>query len=251
MEALIPTRKIPVPETAAEPKPATIRIPELSLIIAVENDAELLDSTLREASRTLQEISERWELVIVDDCSADGSAELLAGWSQYQPSIRVLTQRPRQGYSRAVARGFAACRYLTVAYTTVRLPVDLHEILCLFAHLHDADMVAGWWSAGPSSATSRLVATVYHRLFRMLLEINARDVCCPLKLFRRSFFEMGPLHSDGSLIDAELFARAERKGLRWAEVEVPVRADRRHRPLLRPGRLPAAVAELRRLSRSV
>ena len=85
----------------------------------------------------------------------------------------------------------------------------------------------------------------------MLLELRARDVCCGLKLFRRSFFEMGPLHADGTLIDAELFARAELKGLRWLEVEVTRRPGRERRPLLRLARLPGAIGELRRLSRVV
>ena len=55
---------------------------------------------------------------------------------------------------------------------------------------------------------------------RRMLGISARDINSGFKLYRRRVFEGVQLLSDGAFIDAEILARAERRGLGITEVEI-------------------------------
>ena len=90
---------------------------------------------------------------------------------------------------------------------------------------------------------------LYNFIQARALKVRARDVNCAFKFFRRTFFEKLELKSDGFLIDAELYARADRAGLRWLQAPV------RHRPRVRgttsihAGTVGETLRELRRLKK--
>lgn len=200
------------------------QIPELSAVMPAYNEQEVLPVAMKEAVGALEDLCERWELVIVDDGSTDRTPEILAQWTEQEPRIRVVTQESNTGYSKALIRGFAECRYEAVFYTDADAQFDLHDIRHLYPHLADYDMVTGF-RVGRRDRWIRFVTSgVFNRLQGWTLGLRVKDVNCAFKLFRRSFFDRVRLASDGFLIDAELYARAQKAGLTWVQVGV------RHRP---------------------
>jgi len=206
------------------PPQAPDRLPQLTAVMPAYNEQEVLPLTLREAVAALPEVADEWELVVVDDGSTDRTPAILAEWAARDPRLWILTQRPNQGYSRALARGFRAARYPAVFYTDADAQFDLTEIRRLAPHLAAHDMVAGYRLARQDPWIRLLTSRTYNLLQGLVLGIRVRDVNCAFKLFRRSFFEKVELRSDGFLIDAELYARARRAGLTWTQVGVT------HRP---------------------
>jgi glycosyltransferase involved in cell wall biosynthesis len=199
-------------------------IPELSALMPAYNEQAVLPAALEEAVIALEDLCERWELLIVDDGSTDRTPEILAEWSARDPRIRVVTQERNLGYSKALIRGFAECRYEAIFYTDADAQFDLHDIADLYPGLKDVDMVAAYRVGRQDRWIRFVTSAVYNLLQGWLLGIRVRDVNCAFKLFRRSFFDAVHLSSDGFLIDAELYARARVAGLRWAQVGV------QHRP---------------------
>lgn len=199
-------------------------IPELSVVMPAYNEQEVLPVALKEAVVALDDLCETWELVIVDDGSTDGTPEILEHWAVKEPRIRVVTQEQNSGYSQALIRGFAECRYEAIFYTDADAQFDLHDIALLYPQLAGSDMVTGY-RIGRQDRWIRFVTSgVYNRLQGWLLGLRVRDVNCAFKLFRGSFFDKVKLTSDGFLIDAELYARAKNAGLTWTQVGV------KHRP---------------------
>lgn len=199
-------------------------IPELSLVMPAYNEEEILPLALEEAVAALDVQVSKWEVVIVDDGSTDRTPEILAEWMIREPRIRVVTNNPNRGYSQALIRGFEACKRDVVFYTDADAQFDLMEMGRLYSLIEDADMVAGF-RVGRQDPWFRLITSgVYNVIQGLVLGVKARDVNCAFKFFRRDFFEVVKLSSDGFLIDVELYARADRAGLRW--VQGPVR----HRP---------------------
>lgn len=199
-------------------------IPELSAVMPAYNEEEVLPVALAEATTALEEICETWELVVVDDGSTDGTAEILRRTAESDGRVRVVTQEENSGYSRALIRGFASCRYETIFYTDADAQFDLREITALYPRLAEVDMVAGYRVERDDRWIRLLTSEVYNRLQGRLLGLRVRDVNCAFKLFRRAFFDRVQLSSDGFLIDAELYARAKRAGLTWTQVGVRHRA---------------------------
>lgn len=188
------------------------------------DEEEALPVVLPEASAALDDICERWEIIVVDDGSTDRTPEILQEFADRDPRIRVLTQHGHQGYGLAIRRGFDAVSYMVVCLTDSDGQFDLRDIAKLYPFLKDADMVAGFRQSREDNWIRKAVSATYNGLQARILGLDVRDVNCALKLFRRSFLYMIDLTSEGFLIDAEIYFRAHRAGLRWAQVGVTHRA---------------------------
>jgi glycosyltransferase involved in cell wall biosynthesis len=245
-----PVRPVTASPSNGQPGPGAL-IPQLSAMMPAYNEQEILPQSLAEAVDCLSRIAATWELVVVDDGSTDRTPDILAEWSAREPRIRVVTVRPNQGYSKALIRGFHECRYLTVFYTDADCQFDLAEIPRLYPFLQAADMVAGYRVGRQDPWVRFLTSAVYNRLQGWALGIRVRDVNCAFKLFRRSFFEVVDLSSDGFLIDAELYARAQRAGLRWVQQPVTHRPRTGGTTTVRVATIRQTLRELWRLRRSL
>lgn len=214
-----PGRRLPVAARAIIPvsKP----IPELSALMPAYNEEEVLPLALEEAVAALEKLCDTWELLVVDDGSTDSTPEILAAWAAREPRVRAVTQETNRGYSAALIRGFDACRYQAIFYTDADAQFDLMDIAQVYPALAEADMVACYRVGRKDQPIRFLTSAVYNRLQGWVLGVRARDVNCAFKLFRRSFFEKVRLSSDGFLIDAELYARADMAGLTWVQAGVP------------------------------
>lgn len=235
----------------AEQSTGSRLIPELSAVMPAYNEQAILPLALDEAIDALSDLCERWELIVVDDGSTDATPKILAERSRRDPRLRVVTQRPNQGYTRALARGFTEARYEAVFYTDADAQFDLREVAHLYPHLDEADMVSGYRVRRRDPWVRLLTSAVYNRLQSMVLGVRARDVNCAFKLFRRSFFDAVRIESDGFLVDAELYARAKRAGLSWAQVGVRHRPREQGSSTVRPGTVVETLRELWRLRRSL
>jgi glycosyltransferase involved in cell wall biosynthesis len=77
----------------------------ITVVIATYNEAAVIEETLRRAAAVLRTAGAEFEIVVVDDASADGTAaevEALAG----ELPVRVLRRRARLGLASAVLDGW-------------------------------------------------------------------------------------------------------------------------------------------------
>jgi dolichol-phosphate mannosyltransferase len=192
----------------------------MSVVMPALDEEDALPVVIPEAVAALDEICERWEIIVVDDGSTDRTPEILAEFAARDPRIRPLSQHGHQGYGLAIRRGFEAVRYMVVCLTDSDGQFDLRDAARLYPFLKDADMVGGFRISREDNWMRRRVSATYNWLQSRILGLDVRDVNCALKLFRSSFLYMIELTSEGFLIDAEIYARAHRAGLRWAQLGV-------------------------------
>lgn len=226
-------------------------IPELSVVMPAYNEEEILPHSLAEAVAVLDRLCDRWELVVVDDGSTDATPSILAEADRREPRIRVLTHPANLGYSAALAHGFAACRLASIFYTDADAQFDLDDLRRAWPLLAESDMVAGWRRDRQDSRLRCFASQVFNLLQSTVLGVRARDVDCAFKLFRRSYFERVRLSSQGFLIDAELYARASRAGLRVVQLPVTHRARIGGRSSVRPATVGRTLLHLWRLFRDL
>lgn len=79
--------------------------PRLSVVVPVWNRAELVGACLRSVERAAREVGEELELVVVDDASSDGAAELV---EREFPAARLLRNEENRGFAASANRGLAA-----------------------------------------------------------------------------------------------------------------------------------------------
>ena len=161
-----------------------------------------------------------FEVIVVDDGSRDGTAAVLERLKPIHPSLRVVRHPVNRGYGAALRSGFAAARYPWIFLEDADNQFDPADVAALLARAADADIVAGYRKQRRDPLARRLNAWAFFTLVTILFGRLARDVNCAFKLMRRDLLERMDLHSEGALINTEVFVLARQ--LHARVVEVPI-----------------------------
>jgi len=188
-----------------------------------ENIDELVETALGIASR----LSERFEIVLVDDGSRDGSAARIRSWVTSDPRVRAFHHPSNIGYGAALRSGLREARGDLVFFSDADLQFDLMEIEKLLAHTDDFDIVVGYRSPRRDPWPRRLLAWGWGKLVAQLFDLEVRDIDCAFKVFRREVLESLPIESVGAFVNTEILARALAGG--WRIQQVPVTHRRRRK----------------------
>jgi glycosyltransferase involved in cell wall biosynthesis len=198
---------------------------KLSVIIPVYNERPTLEALVARVRAV--DYGMPLELVLVDDCSSDGSRELVEKLAATHPGIVAAHQEPNRGKGAAVRRGFelATGDYLIVQ--DADLEYDPQEIPKLVTLLERdiADVVFGsrFLASGPHrvlyfwhSIGNKLLTT----LSNMLTNLNLTDMEVGYKAFRREVLSGFQLREDRFGFEPEFTAKVARGG--WRIYEVPI-----------------------------
>lgn len=156
-----------------------------------------------------------YEIVVVDDGSTDGTGALIDGMAAEDPRVRPVHHDRNRGLGAAIRSGFAAASGDIVCYTDTDLPFDLLLLGKAFRllRIYDADIVSLYRFDRTAEGPKRWwFSHLYNWLVRYTLDVKLRDVNFAGKLIRRDVLDRVDLRSDGSFIDVELMAQAQRLG---------------------------------------
>ncbi|MGH9719587.1 MAG: glycosyltransferase family 2 protein, partial [Bryobacteraceae bacterium] len=186
------------------------------------NDAASLPSLLEKAFAALRAHAGDFEVIVVNDGSADRTAEVLAELQQlYAPHLRVVTHESNRGYGGALLSGFAAATKELVFYTDGDGQYDPGELPKLLARMEpDVGLVNGFKLERRDPWHRVFIGNVYNRFARLIFRIRIRDVDCDFRLIRRSLLDQIRLSSTSGTICVELVRKLELSAARVVEVGV-------------------------------
>ncbi len=208
----------------SDPSESPARLAELSVFLPCYNEAENIRRVAGEVRAFLPEVADDFELILVDDGSADGTGELADALADEDEHIRAVHHETNRGYGGALQSGFRAAGKAWVFYTDGDGQFDIRELPRLLPHAGEYDIVSGYREHRSDSPVRRLNAWLWGLLVKAVLGFRSRDVDSAFKLYRREIFDAIAMKSTGALIDAEILARARRAGYTLKEVPVS------HRP---------------------
>lgn len=194
--------------------------PELSLVFPVFDEAENIDELVETALQIAARLSERFEIVLVDDGSRDGSAARIQAWVSSDARVRALHHPSNIGYGAALRSGLREARGELVFFSDADLQFDLMEIEKLLAHTADFDIVVGYRSPRRDPWPRMVLAWGWGKLVAQLFDLEVRDIDCAFKVFRREVLESLPIESVGAFVNTEILARALAAGFRIHQVPV-------------------------------
>jgi glycosyltransferase involved in cell wall biosynthesis len=200
----------------ASPGAATA-VASLSAVLPAYNEAVAITETLAGLRAVLARLGVPFEIVVVDDGSADETGALAAR----TPAVRVIRHTRNLGYGAALRSGFAAARHDWVFLMDADGQFDPEELPRFIEAAGHADFVVGFRDARADPGHRALFAGIWAALMAVLLGVRVRDVDCAFKLMRRSYLTAIPLEAGGAFLSAELLAKAARAGARI--LELPVR----------------------------
>ena len=194
----------------------------LSLFFPMYNEEGNIDQAVASALAALAAVSDRYEVIVVDDGSRDRTGSIADRLVSANPLVRVVHHSFNRGYGAALRSGLQAATHSLVILADGDNQFDLGELPILVRALEGFDVVSGYRITRRDPAIRRLYAFLYNRLARLLFDIPVRDVNCGFKIYRRDLLErlLPQLRSTGALINVEMLARARKLGARVTDVGV-------------------------------
>lgn len=204
--------------------------PDVSIVIPAFNEALRLPASLDRIERFTTAQRLRVEVIVVDDGSADATAEVVREHAARWPQLRLVRADHNGGKGAAVRLGMAEAsgRYRVFSDADLSVPID--DLEKLLGPLRDGAGVS-IASRGLKDSEVELhqpwyretMGKIFNRLVRLLVLGGVRDTQCGFKAFTAEVAEQvfPPLQTRGFGFDVEILYRAQRAGYRI--VEVPTR----------------------------
>jgi glycosyltransferase involved in cell wall biosynthesis len=194
----------------------------VSVVVPLFNEAATLEALYDQVGKALDAAGLAWEIVYVDDGSADGSYDKLVHLHETHGNVRVVRLRRNMGKAAALAAGIDVASGKAIVTMDADLQDDPAEIPALLRCLDDGfDLVCGWKRDRHDPFTRRLVSRVYNLATRWATGVRLHDMNCGLKAARAEVFANVRLYGERHRFVPVL---AHHLGYRVAELPVNHRA---------------------------
>jgi glycosyltransferase involved in cell wall biosynthesis len=199
----------------------------LSILIPVYNERTVVERSLSLVlSAPLPENMER-ELVIVDDCSTDGTSDILDRLASSEPRIHLFRQPVNQGKGAAVRTAIQKAQGDFCLVQDADLEYDPSEYMRLLRPLVDGNADAVFGSRYLVSDQTRLLPywhTVINKTLTLLSNIfsnlNVSDMETCYKVFRTDLLKSIPIRSNRFGFEPEITMKCSKRKLRVYEVPI-------------------------------
>src|SRR5438876_6274199 len=193
----------------------------LSVFFPTYNDSGTIASMVIRTVKTASELTPDFEVIVVDDGSADGTAEIADELARTYPQVRAIHHPTNRDYGAALQTGFRSATKELIFYTDGDAQYDPTELSALWAQMSaDADLVNGYKISRADPLHRIVIGRIYHYIVSILFGLKLRDVDCDFRLMRRTIFDRINLEKTSGIICVEMMKKIQDAGFRVVEVLV-------------------------------
>jgi glycosyltransferase AglD len=201
---------------------------QVSVILPAYNEVRYLQPAVEKTIQTLKQFTQSYEVIIAEDGSTDGTADLAEELAEKTPNVRHIHREKRLGRGTALNNAFKQSNGEVLVYMDLDLATDLKYLKPLV----EAITVEGYdFSTGsrmlPESKAERTMSRsisskTYNFLVRNMLDSKLRDHQCGFKAFKREpLMELlDTVEATHWFWDTEIMVRAHRHGFKIKEIAV-------------------------------
>jgi len=167
-----------------------MRDPEISVVIPALDERESLPRLYQELGEVLSSLGKRYEIIIVDDGSTDGTTGLCRDLAQRDPAVTHIEMRRCFGKAMALQTGFRAARGDIIFTMDADLQDDPKEIPRFLNMLEQGyDVVSGWKEKRHDPLAKTLPSKFFNYVTSRLSGLHLNDFNCGFKAYRREVIE--------------------------------------------------------------
>jgi glycosyltransferase involved in cell wall biosynthesis len=193
----------------------------VTVFFPMYNEENNIDQAIGTAREVLEEITDDYEIIIVDDASTDATGAIADSMARADSRIRVIHHETNRQLGGGLKTGFAEASKDLILYSDADFPFDMMELKKAVRVIKHCDIVSAYRFDRTSEGYRRAVYSFcWNLLVRIIYGIRVRDINFSFKLCRRAVFRDVHLRSESSFIDAELLIRANNLGYRIFQIGV-------------------------------
>jgi glycosyltransferase involved in cell wall biosynthesis len=213
--------------------------PDVSVLVPAKDEAENLPLFMELAAEAFAGSGVRYEVIVVDDGSVDGSWTVLEELRGRYPFLRAVRHRMRRGIADALRTGYLHARGRVLVFYPADLQYKPEDIPRLVGPIlaGDVDMVTGFKQG---KYERQFVSNIYNGLSRKLFRLPVRDLNS-VKAYRREVMDAIPIRPDWHRY---MIAVAAAQGFTVTEISVPIYARHAGRSKFGIGRIPIGVLDM-------
>lgn len=197
------------------------QLKSLSIVFPCYNDSLTIADLVARADKAAEGVSEKREIVVVNDGSSDDSAKVLAGLQKKYSHLTVVTHAENMGYGATIWHGLKTARYDYVFYTDGDGQYDPSELTRLVNMVGPNTLLVNGYKVQRNDALYRIVIGRLYNLFvKVVFNIKLKDVDCDFRLIRKDALDRIEVKERGGTMCLEMVKRIEK--LRGEILEVPV-----------------------------
>lgn len=212
---------------------------DISVLVPAKDEAENLPLFLEQCAQVFAGRPERYEVLVIDDGSSDGSWALLQELGARHPFLRSVRHRARRGIADALRTGYLQARGGILVFYPADLQFKPEDIPRLVGPIlaNEADMVTGFKMGKYEKA---FVSRIYNWLSRALFDVRVKDLN-NVKAYRREIMDGQPSRPDWHRY---MIVLAAQQG--WTVTEIPVPLYPRHagKSKFGIGRIPIGILDM-------
>jgi len=212
---------------------------DISVLVPAKDESGNLPLFVELCAEMVREQSARYEVVIVDDGSTDGSWALLQELADQYPFLRPVRHRAQRGIAEALRTGYLNARGDILVFYPADLQFKPEDIPRLVAPIlaDESDMVTGYKQGKYEKA---FVSSIYNRLSRTLFHVPVRDLN-NVKAYRREIMAGLPMRPD---FHRYMIVLAAAQGYTVTEVPIPLYPRHAGRSKFGWSRIPIGVLDM-------
>jgi glycosyltransferase involved in cell wall biosynthesis len=198
---------------------------DLSVVVPLFNEEESVRPLYEAILKGVEPLGIRFEIVLVDDGSRDGTARVADAIAREDPRVCLVRFRRNYGQTPAMAAGIAEARGEIIVTMDGDLQNDPADIGQLLARIEEGyDIVVGWRHERQDKLLTRKIPSrIANALIAKVTGVPIRDNGCSLKAYRACLIKRIPLYSE---MHRFIPAMASIAGPRIAEIRVRHHARR-------------------------
>ncbi len=182
------------------------------------NEAGSLEQVVRQLREVMQKITNTFEIVIVDDCSTDGSGEIAKKLATLFPEVKAVFHPQNKGIGGALRSVYEHCVYENIAFIPGDGQFDVTEYLP-YADVPEGYFVSFYRKENTSYSIFRNILSLFNKeLNKVFIGIDLRDVNWT-KIYKKADIDQLDLQLTSSLIESEVCAKLLFLGKKVIEVE--------------------------------
>ena len=210
---------------------------DLTIVIPMYNEAENAESTLIQVEQALVSLQGNYEIVAVDDGSADNTYEVLNRLAQENGRLQVVSYQKNRGRGLALRTGFKAAKGEIIVSMDADLSYDpryIPEIFEILRAEQDIDVVLAspYMPGGGVQDVPFLrlwISRLGNRVLRFAMPNRIYTSTCIFRGYRRKVLDSLELESEGKEIHLEILSKIIALGYRVKEVPAVLKGRKKGR----------------------